>query len=740
MTAHLVSKKGRLKFLYPPARGRDGISEVYAMRRRFFRAESLPPAGAQLRDQEAASRAAVSLAAAPGPMHEPQLEPRDEAVFLLTAAAEIEHALVVQYLFAAYSLRVVSGEPNFEELLKIQSLILQIAREEMGHLITVQNLLHLVGGPLNFNREHSPYASEIYPFRFKLEPLTLDTLAKYVVAESPSPLPDKFPEADRIIYEQITVRAQRSNDGETVNHVGRVFQRLEQLFAGEKGGVKNEDFRLDTTAIQAKFKDWGFVPENAPLGERLIIETIEGVDVAEVRKAATRAIKDIGLQGEGFDIPEAGTGQSESHFERFFDIYKRLEPLAQAGGQLTWPVTENPNTTPEPSEAPSLMKMLEMVVEAHESKGRITHPRSRAWAHLFNLRYRLLLAYLSHFLRLSQDLYVTQSGPAQGDRTERGLLLIWTFNEMRRLKKIAAKLVQLPRDEQPSGVNAGPPFELPYTLNLPEREEDRWRAHLDVSRAAVRLIRGPLQQGDPLDAEDGFLADLAAQDERDQAILHSLAEKRGVPAGSLPTDFKKVVSILEESVRGFDIIGSVHGSFWDRKTRDQFIIFPPPDFSDDHIIKHNPGGGFDADGSPLVIRIEHTNPEQRMPFFRPPIPEERTKFIREWIGRDCPDNKPPGQPGIERERNPTQEAVGPPVPPGPALSFEVDIKGLFRASPDRTVMLAISGFDLHKFEDVRDNADRILARIEDGTMPCDGNWSLDKIEKLRKWIADGKNP
>jgi hypothetical protein len=50
MTAHLVSKKGRLKFLYPPARGRDGISEAYAMRRRFFRAESFSPAGAQLRN------------------------------------------------------------------------------------------------------------------------------------------------------------------------------------------------------------------------------------------------------------------------------------------------------------------------------------------------------------------------------------------------------------------------------------------------------------------------------------------------------------------------------------------------------------------------------------------------------------------------------------------------------------------------------------------------------------------
>jgi rubrerythrin len=85
-------------------------------------------------------------------MHDPPLEPRDEVVFLLTAAAEIEHALMVQYLYAAYSVRVPVGGSNENQLRAVQSLLTQIAREEMGHLATVQNLLHLVGGPLNLNR------------------------------------------------------------------------------------------------------------------------------------------------------------------------------------------------------------------------------------------------------------------------------------------------------------------------------------------------------------------------------------------------------------------------------------------------------------------------------------------------------------------------------------------------------------------------------------------------------------
>ena len=118
-------------------------------------------------------------------MLDPMHAPRDEAIFWLTAAAEIEHFLMVQYLFAAYSLNADGAGDQEEEVKELQSAILQIAREEMGHLITVQNLLHILGAPLHFGREHSPFASEIYPFRFKLEPISLHSLAKYTMAESP---------------------------------------------------------------------------------------------------------------------------------------------------------------------------------------------------------------------------------------------------------------------------------------------------------------------------------------------------------------------------------------------------------------------------------------------------------------------------------------------------------------------------------------------------------------------------
>lgn len=685
-----------------------------------------------------ATAATDTAATAVEPLHDPVMAPRDEAVLLLTAVAEIEHALMVQYLFAAYSLRIIEGDANAARIANIQSTLLQIAREEMGHLMTVQNLLHLLGGPLNFNREHSPFASEIYPFRFKLEPLSLDSLAKYVVAESPLKLPDHFTAADLEIFERIKIAAQRSNDGVAVNHVGPFFHRLKDLFSDETAGVQAEDFRIDSAPLQGKFADWGYEPKQLGQGQKLIIESFQATSVAELRQAAVKAVEEIGLQGEASDAAPAAPTESESHFERFFDIYKLVEPMLNAGAVLTWPVTENPNTTPAAAPAPDgAMKMVEMVVEAHEARGRITHPRTLGWAHLFNLRYRLLLGYLSHFLRSNRSLYIAQEGPALGDRTERGLLLIWTFNEMRRLKKIADKLVRLPRDIAATGVNAGPPFELPYTLNLPDREEDRWRSHLDVSRASVRLIRTTLQPGNETDAADGFLEDLATLDEQDQTILRALAEGEGVPEGSLPTDFQKVVTILEESVRGFDVLSRTHGNFWANKSRDEFVSMRPPAGAGDHIIQRD-GDSFNADSSPLIQRIESSNPRARMPLLRPPIPPERVSYLRDWIETRCPDNQPAGRPGMTRERTPAAEQVAAPAPGGP-LGFEAHIKKLFREDPDRSFMLAF-GFDLHRFEDVRDNAARILERLMDGSMPCDGSWSAEKIQVFRQWIDEGTKP
>ncbi|HEY0756602.1 MAG TPA: hypothetical protein VGD98_21800 [Ktedonobacteraceae bacterium] len=69
-----------------------------------------------------------------------------------------------------------------------------------------------------------------------------------------------------------------------------------------------------------------------------------------------------------------------------------------------------------------------------------------------------------------------------------------------------------------------------------------------------------------------------------------------------------------------------------------------------------------------------------------------------------------------------------------APGFAQDIKPLFRAD-DRDAMEYI--FDLWNYDDVRDQANNILERLEDGSMPCDGEWPQAQIELFRSWITAG---
>jgi hypothetical protein len=48
-----------------------------------------------------------------------------------------------------------------------------------------------------------------------------------------------------------------------------------------------------------------------------------------------------------------------------------------------------------------------------------------------------------------------------------------------------------------------------------------------------------------------------------------------------------------------------------------------------------------------------------------------------------------------------------------------------------------SHFDLWSYEDVSGAADRILSKLEEGTMPCDGAWPEGQVELFRRWVEEG---
>ena len=68
--------------------------------------------------------------------------------------------------------------------------------------------------------------------------------------------------------------------------------------------------------------------------------------------------------------------------------------------------------------------------------------------------------------------------------------------------------------------------------------------------------------------------------------------------------------------------------------------------------------------------------------------------------------------------------------PGETVRFEPHIRPLFRPMDRNSMLFA---FDLWNEADVTRHAPQILARLEAGTMPCDGAWPAERIALFARW-------
>jgi hypothetical protein len=392
---------------------------------------------------------------------------------LLHVGSEVEHALMVQYLYAAYSLHESQGSGERRELVRQwRSVIAEIAREEMGHLATVQNVLTLIGGPLCFEREDYPIVDpDLWPFPFELEPLTKDSLAKYVLAEMPS---DEVLAKVGLTEEIDAIKRRlRCDQGVVVNRVGELYGEVLKIFTEGPmiqgpivpGAPKPYPF-VAAADIQADSLPYQVSPGAWGLGYKQIL-----VETALDRKSALAALTTVSVQGEGPITTDDDGIHKElegSHFLRFLKIYRQFpEPSDWSPSRR---IATNPTTNQD----------------VHDDSRRIRGEAER-WALLANLRYRMLLLYLKH------SFYI-ETPSTHPTRSPRGALVSWAFGEMYNLRSLSEILMSLPL-RPGSDTMAGPPFEMPYTLSLPTRSTNRWRAHRDLLTAAIELVGNMIEPG-----------------------------------------------------------------------------------------------------------------------------------------------------------------------------------------------------------------------------------------------------
>lgn len=433
-----------------------------------------------------------------GPLLNLEFSPRDYVAYLLSIDAEIEHCLMVQYLYAGYSLGGAQVPESCRDAVRNwQEVILGVAKEEMGHLITVQNSLRLIGAPLHLEREDTPWDVPFYPFPFMLEPLTLDSLAKYVYAEAP------IGWEGGAIGAEIRRRVHAQTDAP--HHVAELFHDLLCRLAE----LPDSAFDASTCPAQADFAEWGRGYQGGQRGHssgqpRQTPDVI--VQPQTCRDDMVAALKAIMDQGE------ASYNNERSHFVRFLIIYVEMRELVarQATSDAEWKAAcpaafdqgvwsrlqpagkaallEGVSGAWNPARKVAVNPYVSLTAQAdtelaRSGATRISDPQSMLWATLFNVRYRMLLSYLTHSFTLYGGL------TTDGAITPRGAIVNATFGEMYNLRALSEILMQSPASSSdPDAGFAGPPFQMPYTLDSPLGEANRWRGHLDLLEAAHTLV------------------------------------------------------------------------------------------------------------------------------------------------------------------------------------------------------------------------------------------------------------
>ena len=95
------------------------------------------------------------------------IEHREALIYMLCQAAELEHGIMCQYLFAAFSLKESEDEgltpDELAAVTRWQRQILSVAAGEMLHLALVHNLLSAIGAAPHLSRPNLPAPAGHYP-------------------------------------------------------------------------------------------------------------------------------------------------------------------------------------------------------------------------------------------------------------------------------------------------------------------------------------------------------------------------------------------------------------------------------------------------------------------------------------------------------------------------------------------------------------------------------------------------
>lgn len=387
------------------------------------------------------------------------VEHREQLIYLLREAAELEHTILCEYLFAAFTMKQRLDEgltaAQLEAVDRWRKTILTVAKQEMLHLTLVQNLLTAIGAAPHLSRPNLPTAAKHFPagVEIALVPFGERALKHFLFLERPEGIALDDPDAQTAIGRARPLMADDDivpapQDFSTVGHL---YRAVDIGFAWLTGTLGAEKLFIGPAPAQTS-------PD---------VMHWDGLVAVTDLDSAHRAIDVIVEQGEG------ATGDwREAHFGTFLKIYDEYLALKAADAAF------------EPARP-----VLPGHVRPHrygDAVPLIEDPRTRRVADLFNVVNEILLLALTRFFAHTDE---TPEQLAVLENVGVGLMFA-------AIKPIGQLLTTLPFGPSQPGRTAGPTFELFYIGGylLPHRNA-AWTLIAERLRQAAGLARRLQDEG-----------------------------------------------------------------------------------------------------------------------------------------------------------------------------------------------------------------------------------------------------
>ena len=381
------------------------------------------------------------------------VEHREQLIYLLREAAELEHTILCEYLFAAFTMKQRLDEgltvAQLTAVDRWRKTILTVAKQEMLHLTLVQNLLTSIGAAPHLSRPNLPTAAKHFPagVQIALVPFGERALKHFLFLERPEGVALDDPDAQLAIERAGPLMADDDivPAPQAFATVGHLYRAIDVGFAW-----------LTATLGQVKL----FIGP-APAQTSPDVMHWDGLVAVTDLESAHKAIDVVVEQGEG------ATGDwREAHFGKFLEIYDEFLALRAS----------------DPAFEPA-RPVLPGHVRPHrygDAIPLIDDPRTRRVADLFNVVNEIVLLALTRYF-------------AHTDETAEQLALLENVGVglmFAAIKPIGQLLTTLPFGPSAPGRTAGPTFELFYIGGylLPHRHA-AWTLIAERLRQAAALAK-----------------------------------------------------------------------------------------------------------------------------------------------------------------------------------------------------------------------------------------------------------